>query len=157
MDLMQYMDLSDESKQRMYREHLKADVSFGLATSGATFANIRALIKKSTELDNSLFEFKRIHGTVPGFQSSRSSATVHTTHLPSPRKTPAPSAPSGSTPASTSTPDPDRMDATKTCGRSTDDERAEHRRKGLCLYCASPDHKIADCPAKPSGNNTARK
>jgi len=35
--------------------------------------------------------------------------------------------------------------------RITPTEREHRRRQGLCMYCASPAHTIASCPAASSG------
>ena len=48
--------------------------------------------------------------------------------------------------------DPDAMivDNIQKRGPISENEKQRRKSNNLCLYCAAPDHKLADCPIKPS-------
>ncbi len=46
------------------------------------------------------------------------------------------------------------IDATKTRGKLTPEQRTERLKKGLCLYCGKEGHKVDTCPSRPSGSGS---
>lgn len=54
--------------------------------------------------------------------------------------------------------DPDAMiiDNIQKRGPISETERLRRKTNNLCLYCAAPGHKLADCPVKPSKSGKAK-
>jgi hypothetical protein len=41
-------------------------------------------------------------------------------------------------------------------GPLSEAEKERRKSNNLCLYCAAPDHKLADCPVKPAKSGKAK-
>jgi hypothetical protein len=98
-------------------------------------------------------EMEKKHASKPKPSSSQSSGKGNHAGPSSSSRNSHPSHQSRSTPQS----DPMEIDSTKKHKKLTDAEKQRRRDNNLCLYCASPDHRRAECPLAPSNRNNKGK
>lgn len=115
---------NDETLQYHFERGLNPEVRRAIAINNQSFESLDELMKYSIRVDNRLFEAQRLDSSVV-----RPYAPVS----------------SGPTPMEiglvSSTP------STK-FRKLSDEEKADRRRKGLCLYCGQAGHLAHVCPAK---------
>jgi len=154
-EFYQYQIDSDHSEAallRMFKNGLKQSVRTHLATT--THTRLDDYIAAAISADHELFHAQRNlkpssevpKKPPPKKQEQRSTAT--------PPKTTSPS----SNPTSNTTVVPMDLDQTKVKrGPLTEEEKQRRRSKGLCLYCASPDHIVSACPVRPTDSGKGKR
>jgi hypothetical protein len=155
---MLLLDFGDQYHRFNFFDGLKLEVKERLVRA-QNYANLDDLIDAAILWDNALADFRHAHA--PRNVNRPNFASV----VPPARRTLFPSVPVTSTSASFSGPVPMEVDATsRPRGPLSDAEKERRRRDGLCLYCASKDHRVINCPIVPrrsfnisaiSSNNTA--
>lgn len=134
-----------------YESNLKLDVQNSLV--GHKYDNLNDLINQSVEIDDKLFANNRAGRT-------QVKTTTTTTRISPSGQASEPNASgsannAGSQASSSSQYTPMDVDSIRSGPRGplTPEERQRRMTKGLCLVCASPDHRAKDCPQSRENRN----
>lgn|SRR5215471_5569520 len=126
------LDLNDSAKCLLFYDKLKPEVKDAIATVGRapTFA---ALVDQAVSID------QRKHQR--SLEEKRPSTSSSPSHSRPPTRSP-------STSTATNTASPSSSSSSKPHGPLSDAEKTRRKQKGLCMYCADPDHVWANCPRR---------